>query len=254
MHDAARHEILRTVVGSTVHGTAVSGQDDLDLMGICVEPPEYVVGLRRFDQYIFRTQPEGVRSGPGDVDLTVYSARKWCRLALAGNPTVLLPLFVSEAHIVSITDAGKELRNMAYAFASKRAGKAFLGYMTQQRERLIGVRGGKHTNRPELIEKYGYDSKYAAHMIRLGLQGVEFMTTGKLELPANEETRSTLIAVRTGQMPYDDILTLAADLERQVEDLLVTSPLPRDANEAVVESWLLCTYHEAWSKDGWFGY
>ena len=36
-----------------------------------------------------RTQPEGVRSGPGDLDLIVYSLRKWMRLALTGNPTVL---------------------------------------------------------------------------------------------------------------------------------------------------------------------
>jgi hypothetical protein len=245
-HDAAQHEILRTVVGSTVHGTAVDGQDDLDLMGICIEPPEYVVGLRRFDQYISRTQPEGVRSGPGDVDLVVYSARKWCRLALGGNPTVLLPLFVAEEHVVHVTPAGRELRNMAYAFASKRAGRAFLGYMTQQRERLLGVRGGRHTNRPELVEKYGYDTKYAAHMIRLGLQGVEFMSTGRIQLPANAETRATLIAVRTGQMGYDDVLAMAADLERQVVRLLDTSSLPARANEKVVEAWLLAVYPEVW--------
>ena len=40
--------ILRGVAGSTVHGTAIDGQDDLDYMGVCVEPPEHVLGLRRF--------------------------------------------------------------------------------------------------------------------------------------------------------------------------------------------------------------
>jgi hypothetical protein len=34
-------EILRVEVGSTAHGTAVDGQDDLDLMGICIEPSDY---------------------------------------------------------------------------------------------------------------------------------------------------------------------------------------------------------------------
>ena len=63
-------------------------------MGICIEPPEYVAGLRRFEQWVYRTQPEGARSGPGDIDRTVYSLRKWCRLALAGNPTVMLLLHV----------------------------------------------------------------------------------------------------------------------------------------------------------------
>src|SRR2546430_5810567 len=93
--------ILRVLVGSGVHGTAVEGQDDRDEMGICIEGPEYVIGLRSFEQYQFRTQPEGVRSGPGDLDLTIYSLRKWLRLALQGNPTVLLPLFVPDEHIIA---------------------------------------------------------------------------------------------------------------------------------------------------------
>ncbi len=30
-----------------MHGTAVSGQDDRDEMGLCLEPPEFVTGLAR---------------------------------------------------------------------------------------------------------------------------------------------------------------------------------------------------------------
>jgi hypothetical protein len=53
----------------------------------------------RFEQYERHTawdRPGGVanRSGAGDLDVIVYSARKWARLALDGNPTVLLVLFV----------------------------------------------------------------------------------------------------------------------------------------------------------------
>lgn len=50
---AEESTILRCLVGSTVHGTAVEGQDDRDEMGICIEPPEYVIGLKPFEQYIF---------------------------------------------------------------------------------------------------------------------------------------------------------------------------------------------------------
>jgi hypothetical protein len=32
-------------VGSGVHGTSITGQDDLDEMGICLEPPQFVTGL-----------------------------------------------------------------------------------------------------------------------------------------------------------------------------------------------------------------
>ena len=110
--------ILRTQVGSGTHGTAVSGQDDRDEMGICLEPPQYVTGVARsptgvngtgpsmvFEQYERHTawdRPGGIanRSGAQDLDVVVYSARKWARLALAGNPTVLLVLFVPDADVV----------------------------------------------------------------------------------------------------------------------------------------------------------
>ncbi len=251
--EAARHEILRCTVGSKVLGLNLPGTDDLDLMGICIEPPEYVVGLRGFEQMICRTRadgtptPEGSRSNPGDTDLTVYSARKWCRLALSGNPTVLLPLFVPADETQILTPAGAALRDLAPAFASRRAGRAFLGYMTQQRERMTGERGGKHTNRPELIEKYGYDVKYAYHMIRLGLQGVEFLQTGRITLPVPEPARGFLMDVRTGGVPMAEALAEATAHEAEVKDLLTSSPLPEHPDTAAVERWLLGAYAGVWA-------
>jgi hypothetical protein len=77
-----------------VHGIAIAGTDDHDEMGVFVEPPERVLGLvGPVPHYVFRTQPEGARSGPGDVDLVLYSLRKYLRLATKGNPTALLPLY-----------------------------------------------------------------------------------------------------------------------------------------------------------------
>jgi uncharacterized protein len=49
------------------------------------------------------------RSGAGDLDVIIYSARKWARLALAGNPTVLLVLFVPDQEVVFRNEAGAEL-------------------------------------------------------------------------------------------------------------------------------------------------
>jgi RNA repair pathway DNA polymerase beta family len=54
--------MLRGVVGSTVHGLANAGTDDRDEMGVCIEPPEYVLGLRPFEHWVFRTQPAGAPS------------------------------------------------------------------------------------------------------------------------------------------------------------------------------------------------
>ncbi len=105
---ALPNEILRSVVGSGVHGIAIEGTDDHDEMGVYIEPPEYVLGVTsRRDDYIWRTQPEGVRSGHGDTDLVLYSLRKYLRLALKGNPTVMLPLYAPEESLVVVTPLGE---------------------------------------------------------------------------------------------------------------------------------------------------
>lgn len=239
--------ILRCQVGSVVHGTSIDGQGDRDEMGICVEPREYVVGLRRFDQYIHRTQPDGARSGPGDLDLTVYSLRKWMRLALDGNPTVLLPLYVQDTDLVRVTDLGRTLRAQAHRFASRQAGRRFLGYLRAQRERLLGVRGGRHTNRPELVEKYGFDSKYAHHMVRLALQGVELMETGRITLPIAQPWRGWLVALRQGGHSEQEALDAARSLEDRLRALIDGADLPEHADRAWADHWLVEAHERAWS-------
>ena len=118
-----RSTILRGTVGSTVHGLHHGGQDDRDEMAVFVEPPEYLLGLRlarrhgvrkphRFEHWVERTQPEGARSGPGDLDLVAYSLRKYVRLALKGHPTILLLLFVPDELVLVKTELGEELRAM----------------------------------------------------------------------------------------------------------------------------------------------
>lgn len=247
---AEQGTILRVLVGSGVHGTAVDGQDDRDEMGICIEPPEYVIGLRRFEQYIFRTQPDGARSGPDDLDLVVYSLRKWLRLALSGNPTVLLPLFVPSREVVACTKLGNQLRDRASEMVSREAGHRFLGYLRAQRDRMLGVRGGRHTNRPELVELYGFDTKYAMHMVRLGVQGIELLETGRITLPIAEPWLGWLRDLRQGRHSRDEALQAAADLEARLETLLTTSELPLRPDFDDHNRWLVSAYEAAWAGHG----
>jgi predicted nucleotidyltransferase len=180
---AERGMIIRSLVGSTIHGLELEGTDDRDEMGICIEPPEYVIGLHHFETWVYRTKPEGVRSEAGDLDLVVHSLRKFARLALNGNPTVLLLLYVEPEALLVRTPLGDELQALAPAFASRRAGKAFLGYLTAQKQRLLGERGQLRVKRPDLVDQHGYDTKYAMHMLRLGYQGRELLETGRISLP-----------------------------------------------------------------------
>lgn len=243
---AKRFTILRTQVGSGVHGVTVASQDDRDEMGMCVEPPEYVIGLKRFDQYEYRTQPVGHRSGPGDLDLTVYSLRKWMRLALQGNPTVLLPLFVPESEVVEQTEHGRYLREHPELVLSRQAGERFIGYLRSQREQLLGIKSKKHTNRPELVKTHGFDTKFAYHMVRLGVQGVELMKTGQVTLPMPDDWREWLTALRRGERTQDEALRFAEAFEMQLRGLMDTSPLPPAPPREAADAWLIKVYDDVW--------
>ena len=248
--EAERRTILRAEVGSTLHGVAIGGQDDRDEMGVCVEPPEFVLGLRLFDQVVHRTQPEGVRSGPGDLDLVIYSLRKYCRLAARGNPTVLLLLFAPADFVRVETPLGRDLRELAPAFVSQHAGRAFLGYMTQQRERLVGDRGQKAVKRPELEAAYGFDTKYAGHMLRLGYQGREYLTTQRLTLPMPEPERELIRAVRRGEVPLPDVLKLAGELERDLKAAMDETRLPAEPAYDRINGFLVTAHRRHWGERG----
>jgi hypothetical protein len=257
--------ILRVQVGSGVHGTAVSGQDDRDEMGLCLEPPQFVTGLARvprgtggtgigvrFEQYERHTawnRPGGTanRSGAGDLDVIIYSARKWARLALSGNPTVLLVLFVPDEEVVFRNQAGAELAENAHRFVSRLAAGRFLGYLKGQKAAMTG-QAGAHTNRPELVAVHGYDTKYAMHALRLGLQGTELLTTGRITLPVPEPHRSYLRSIRRGERPLTEILDAITVAENHLNQLHDSPAIPPEPDRAWVDDWLHRSYQNFWAS------
>ncbi|HZC53494.1 MAG TPA: nucleotidyltransferase domain-containing protein [Mycobacterium sp.] len=261
---AERGMILRVQVGSGVHGTAISGQDDRDEMGICLEPARFVTGLGRvpngiggdpsmiFEQYERHTvwdEPGGLanRSGAGDLDVVIYSARKWCRLALAGNPTVLLVLFVPDGDVVYRDEVGAELVDNAHRFVSRLAADRFLGYLQAQQAAMTGE-AGAHPNRPELVAVHGYDTKYAMHALRLGLQGVELLSTGRITLPVPQPHRDYLRAIRRGEVALREVVDAISEAADELTALAERSSVPPQPDRQWVDEWLHRSYLAFWAS------
>jgi uncharacterized protein len=253
-----RGTILRATVGSTLHGLHHGGQDDRDEMAVYIEPAEFLVGLKRapqigrglygFEHYVERTQPEGARSGPGDLDLVAYSLRKYVRLALKGHPTILLLLFVPDDLLLLRTDLGDELRALRQALISRRAGRGYLGYLRGQKERLLGARGQKRVNRPEIVEAHGFDTKYAMHAARLGYQGVELLETGWLTLPMPEPERARVMAIRMGECSFAGTIAEIEEVEDRLAVALDRTSLPPEPDRTAVDRFLVQAYRRFW---GW---
>lgn len=240
--------ILEVVVGSTVHGTNVSdGLEDLDLMAVVVEPMRMVAGFYQEDTWTHRTKPDGVRSEAEDIDYVAYGLRKYLHLALKGNPTILLALFAPPDAVRIMTEDGGTLRGMWRDIVSKQVYAPFRGYMRQQHERLLGLRGQRNVTRPELVQKYSYDTKYAAHIIRLGLQGEEILLSSRITLPMPEPDRELVIAVRTGKFSLAEVSEKIIAVENRIVAAHDRTALPERPDWRKVQDWMLRTYQRHWS-------
>jgi uncharacterized protein len=177
-----------------------------------------------------------------------YTLRKWLRPAVSGNPTVLLLLFSPRETLSVCTERGRMLRALAPAIVSQEAGPRFLGYLRSQRERLVGARGQKRVNRPELIEAHGFDTKYAMHVVRLGRQGIELLRTGRLAMPKPEPDRSRIMAIRRGEISEAEVVAEVEEVEEELMPAIEESPLPREPDREAVDAFIVATYRDAW---GW---
>lgn len=242
--------MYRTLVGSTVHGTSVKGQDDRDEMGVCVEPPATVIGSKTFKHYTFRTQPEGVCSGPGDLDLVVYGLRRYVNLAVQGNATVLLPMFVPEENVLFSNEFGQELREKRSMFLSRQVAPRFMGYVHSQREGLMGLRSGgtRNQGRADIRAKYGFDTKFAMHMVRIAVQGLALLRTGDMPVPVPEPDLTWLQELRRGEHTKEEALARAEKLEKQIGEAVERSPLPEYPNMAEIDNWVISVHRRHW---GW---
>ena len=141
------------------------------------------------------------------------------------------------------TELGGDLISMREAFISQDAGKSYLGYLKAQRQKLTGERS-KKVSRPELVEKFGYDTKFAMHALRLGLQGIEYLTEQHLSIPVKSPDKETLLAVRRGEVPFKDALQLIQEAEEKLR-LIVEGYAPR-ADVARIERFMVNAHRDHW--------
>lgn len=241
--------ILLTEVGSGLHGVTTGG-DDQDMQGVCIEPPNVMLGVNKFDLYEYRTQPQGERSGKGDLDLNVYGMAKWVRLIIAGNPSHLLPLFAPPEFTYHIAWPGEELRENRNLFLARDHANRFLGYLNRQRERMLGQRN-QRTNRPELVAQYGYDTKFAYHCLRIAIQGIQLMRTGEIHVPMYGHERKFLTDVRLGKYTQSEVLKKLGALESDLMSASkYSSNLPERVDTDYVNDWLTNVYRRWWAEKG----
>jgi predicted nucleotidyltransferase len=230
------------VGGSELHGAKVQGTDDLDIYGVYIEPPEMVLGLESIPHFVWSTAGDDRRNGPSDVDLTLYSLKKWAGLACKGNPTALHFLFAKGMFHHPVWS---EIVSNKEVFLARPCAKQFIGFASDQFQRMTGQKGrGKKGERTELEVKYGYDVKAAMHALRLLYECKELVLEGRITLPRPE--RALLIRVRTGKFSMDKVMNMAEGLFAECRDAANRSSLPDSVDRHTVSELVTTSYLKAW--------
>ena len=230
--------------GSELHGAKVGSTDDLDIYGVYVEPPATALGLKARPHFVWSTATDERRNGPDDVDVTLYSLRRWAELAAKGNATALHFVF---ANATAVSDQTWHMvQHRRDLFLSKRSAKEFIGFAENQRQRITGEKGqGTKGIRHEYVGKFGYDTKAAMHCLRLYLECIELMQHGTLTLPRPE--KDFLIEVRSGAWPLERFIAEADALHTKALESASSSRLPDTVDRTAISSLLAEVHLARWS-------
>lgn len=213
--------LLSGIVGSTAYGLAHAGSD-IDRLGVYAEP---AVAFHGLDLPIDRAATR-VTHAP---DSTLHEARKYCLLALGGNPTASELMWLPAEFYEVRTDLGDELIAIRDAFLSApRVRDAYLGYASQQLGRLV--------NKDLRAVEPAKVAKHARHLARLAHQGRELYATGCLRIRLADPEWFRDFGDRVAMDPNS-----ARELLAETEKFFDTarSPLPDTPDEGVVRRWLL---------------
>lgn len=235
--------VYEAIVGSHAYGCKTDASDE-DIYGIVVPPRAYCLPWTagiisgfghnpyQFDQY---HQPHIREESSGkEWDFTLYNIIRYFHLCFGNNPNMLDSLFVPEHCITHITKIGLIIRDSRKLFLSKLCVPTFRGYSISQMKKMESKQAeGK---RVKLIEKYGFDTKFAMNLVRLMFQVEQILLEGDMDLQRNSQT---LIAIRNGQWSIEKVKDVFYAKDSEIEGLVLKSSLRAKPDETKIKDILM---------------
>lgn len=108
-------------------------------------------------------------------------------------------------------------------------------------------KNNRNEKRAELEELHGYDTKHAAHLVRLFRMGVEILRGEGVKVfrPDAKE----LLDIRNGSLTYDQLIAYTVEMTAELEVLYKTTKLPYHVDEDKVDEIVQRLYEFAWCWD-----
>lgn len=240
LDDQVQFEVM---MGSFAYGVS-SDTSDLDVYGFAIPNKELVFphlageiegfGTKgqRFEVY----QQHHIDDGRKIWDYQIYNIVKYFHLVMQNNPNMLDSLFVPERCILHMTPVGAKVRAFRRKFLHKRSWHTFKGYAFQQTHKMRTKAPTDKSKRKEMVEEFGYDVKFAYHVVRLLNEVEQILTEGDLDL---ERSREQLKAIRRGDWTLGEVEQYFKDKERELEAVYTKSELPWGPDEPAIKALLL---------------
>lgn len=233
------------IMGSNAYGVN-SKNSDMDIYGFCIPNKNIVFmdnHIRNFDpinKVFEQYQQHHIfdKSSNQEFDFAIYNITKYFRLCSDGNPNMIDSLFVPRRCITCSTPIAELVRENRHLFLSKKCWHTFKGYAYSQIHKMNIKIVKPESKRYKSIIKYGYDVKFAYHVVRLLNEVEQILTEHDLDL---ERNREQLKSIRRGEWKKEDIISYFEQKEKDLEKIYLESNLPHKVHEeGIRELLVLC--------------
>ena len=92
--------------------------------------------------------------------------------------------------------------------------------------------------RKALVERHGYDTKNASHLIRLLRMGSELLSTGEMSVDRSGIDADLLLAIKSGTYSIEQFLLMSEQEFAAIESALEHSALPEEVDENAIDQLL----------------
>jgi hypothetical protein len=207
--------IYRCVVGSQAFGLGTE-ESDTDRRGIYLPPADL--------QWSLYGVPEQLENE--ETQEAYWELQKFLIMALKANPNILECLYTPIVEFV--TPLAQELLDMREAFLSQVVYQTFNGYVMSQFKRI----------QADLRNQGKVKPKHVMHLIRLLLSGIHVLREGTVLVDVGEH-REQLLAIKNGELPWNDIEAWRLRLHMEFDRVLEQTSLPERPDYERVNEYLV---------------
>jgi hypothetical protein len=239
-------------MGSYAYGVS-QDNSDTDVYGFCIPPIEivfpHVRGViqgfgdqgEKFDQF----QQHHVKDEENgkEYDLSIYNIVKYFQLCMGCNPNMIDSLFTPKEAVIYQSKVAELVRENRKLFLSKKAWGTFRGYAFSQIQKLGNKRPTGH--RIHLVERFGYDVKYAYHLVRLLDEAEQILRDGDIDITRD---KVRLKEIRNGKWTESQVIDFFRTKSNELDQVYESSTLQDEPDEPLIRNLLVSCLEEAYGS------